>query len=316
MVSFVMVVLMQAPVERLHIDWLAPEGCPDRSTLSATLDATVPRHKTFSASVRIDEPREPGRAWRAVVVTRLPEGQRTRVVEATDCARVTDAAVLVVTLAATSLAHEEPLDAGSPPPSPQLDAGVPDEPPLEPSPADLPRDPPPRRLHLRVQPIIGANVGVFPVPGFSAGLALNFERGPLRLELGLAQWLESQTVETRRGARFSLASVKLKGCWLFGPTEKTRLGPCLGAEGGPLSATGIGVSNGERGTVFWAAVLPGVTLGFLQSPFAHPWVSLEVGVNVVRPRFALALPSDTTLIAHAVGLPVGRLTVGVELIID
>ncbi len=314
-VPFVMVVLMQAPAERLHIDWLAPEGCPDRSTLSATLESTVPRNKTFSASVRIDEPKEPGHSWRAVVITRLPEGQRTRVVEATDCARVTDAAVLVVTLAATSLAHEPALDAGAAPFFPELDAGVPDLP-LEPPAAELPRDPPQRRLRLRLQPIVGANVGVFPLPGVAVGVAVNFERGPLRLELAGAQWLESQTVETRRGARFNLTSVRLKGCWLFELTELTRLGPCLGAEGGPLSATGLGVSNAARGTVFWAAVLPGATLGFLQSPYVHPWVSLEVGVNLVRPTFSLALPGDTALVAHAVGLPVGRLTIGVELIIN
>lgn len=321
-----MMVLAQAPAERLHVDWLAPEGCPDRLALRATLEETVPRDRTFSASVRIDEPREEGKLWRAVVITRLPEGQRTRVVEASDCARVTEAALLVVRLAATSIANEPTghavgsagalLDGGAQPqvdpPADQdllLDAGV--DPPTD----SRPERAPPPNLQLRLQALVGANLGLFPLPGLSAGLAVSVAPGPLRFELAAVQWVDSETIASRRGARFSLTSLKVKGCWLFPITEWSKLGPCVGGEGGALSATAIGVGSAQQKTTFWTSILTGATFGIVRSSVLRPWISLEVGANLVRPIFTV-LVSDAAVAIHSVGWPVGRLTLGVELIFN
>ena len=51
-----------APAERLHVEWVAPSGCPDESQLASTLASEVPKNRTFSAAVRIDEPKENGDA--------------------------------------------------------------------------------------------------------------------------------------------------------------------------------------------------------------------------------------------------------------
>jgi hypothetical protein len=310
--------LAQSPsAERLRVDWLAPEGCPDGSSLRATLESTVPRNKTFSASVRIDDPREAGKPWRAVITTRSPEGPRTRVVEASDCARVTEAAVLVVTLAATNIGAADTMESENRSSTTSADAGVTAPDPDLPSLSDDSR---PKKasspffFSIRLQPEVGASVGVFPLPGVSLGLAASFTRGPVRLELAVAQWLNSQTAETRRGARFSLTSVRVKGCWLFSPNETTRVGPCVSSEGGPLSAEGTGIAATQSGRALWLAALGGVTIGFLNSQYVHPWFTLEAGVNIVRPLFLIVTPQGVSS-PHDMGWPVGRLTVGVEILI-
>lgn len=309
-----------APSERLHVEWVAPHGCPDQSELASTLASSVPKDRTFSAAVRIDEPREADRPWRAVVTT-LHDGQeRTRVVEAPDCARVTEAAVLVLTLAATALPDEPKresspaaLTAAEPLPTRELSAD-------EPLPTrELTDDEHVKRqpfvLNLRLQPLVGASAGVFPVPGVSVGLSVGFERGPVRLDLAAHTWFESQTPETLRGARFLLVSFALRGCWLFTPRDRLHLGPCLAVEGGPMRAEATRVTTPSPAEVVWLATTAGATAGYDASSLIHPWVSLQLGANLVRPSFLIDTPSEQ-VVAFAMGLPMGRLTIGLEFILQ
>src|SRR5262249_29263522 len=110
----------ETPVERLHVDWLAPEGCPSHEALAESLEKDVPANRTFHASVRIDEPEVDGRPWRAVVTTTADGDQRTRVVDGSDCERVSKAAALVITLAATSLKPQERTEPPTKPPEPKV----------------------------------------------------------------------------------------------------------------------------------------------------------------------------------------------------
>ncbi len=298
-----------APSERLHVEWVAPTGCPDESQLASTLASEVPKNRTFSASVRIDEPRESGRPWRAVVTTRLADGQeRTRVVDGPDCVRVTEAAVLVLTLAATNVAEDEK---GTSTPA----VLPPAEPPLPPLEKAEPKGPPSQfTLGLRVQPVVSANVGVLPLPGIAAGIGLTALRGPVRLELTVNDWLENQTTESRRGARFNLVSAKVAGCWTFLPRPTLRVGPCLAVEAGALRGVATGVTEPSPTSTFWLATFAGAAIGFEPSPYLHPWLSLELGLNVVRPTFVIHTPTDD-VVAHRMGLPVGRFSAGLEILI-
>lgn len=308
MIALLLMVMAQtAAPDRLHVEWVAPESCPDHDTLTSTLESSVPKNRSFWAVVRIDEPTRDDRAWRAVVVTRAAGQQSTRVIDGPDCERVTEAAMLVLTLAATNLPEE---------PTGQSTPAVLPEPALEPIALEKPPpDVPPRRwkFGLRLQPVLGANAGVLPVPSLSVGIALAFMRGPVRLELSAAQWLEMRTPNETRGANVSLISVKAKGCWVFELRATARLGPCASVEGGPLTATPLGVARGQRAVAPWVSALLGVTAGFDVAELVQPWVSLEVGINVVRPAFTISTPTGD-VVAFQVGWPGGRIAAGVEFI--
>ena len=306
MLSLSLAVLL-ATAERLHVEWVAPEGCPSRDALAASLESSVPPNRTFHASVRIDEPREEEAPWRAVVITTADGNQHTRVVQGPDCERVTDAAVLVVTLAATSLppVKEDDVDAAPPiaaPVVPSTEVGG------ETSDRVAPTEP--FTFRLRVQPLVGAHAGVFPFPGLSWGIGIALVTGRLRAQLAVTDWVSIQG-SAGRGVRGGLLSGTLRGCWLFEPHPVVRLGPCAAFEAGRLVMQASGVAAPETGSVFWSSVAAGVTAGFQVSKSISPWVTAEAGVNLVRPRFILSTrEEDVTL--HAVGWVVGRLTVGVE----
>src|SRR5262245_10910185 len=71
LLSFSLAALLAAPapLERLHLEWQVPEGCPGREALAAALESSVPADRTFHASVRVDGPEREGEPWRAVVLT-------------------------------------------------------------------------------------------------------------------------------------------------------------------------------------------------------------------------------------------------------
>jgi hypothetical protein len=307
-------ILAQAPgSSRVQVDWVMPEACPDPTELTSTLAEALPKERTFTASVRVDEPRSPEGRWRAVVTTTSRDGQtRLRAVDAPDCARVTEAALLVMTLAATAV-PPEPVDESRPavlPPAPP--STPPDETPAPPLPDDGPSGAPLRlRLGLRVQGLFGTTLGVLPGPGFSTGVGVAFAFGRLRVEAAVFQWLDSQTQE-RRGARFSVTSIRGRAGWLFEPGEKWFLGPFAGAEVAFVQAIGTGITLPLPSTTRVVTALAGATVSRELSPTFRVFASLELGVNLQRPVFVLDLPSGEVDV-HRVGLAVGRLTIGLEL---
>lgn len=311
-----MLLAQPAAPERVHVDWVLPDGCPEPAALAATLRETLPKDRTFSASVRIDEPRTAEARWRAVVVSKGLDGQtRTRAVDAPDCARVTEAAVLVLTLAATALPAEA-ADVGRPavlPPPAEPDAGAPapEAPPVAEDEAAR-RPPTTLRLNLRVQALAGSTVGVVPGPGLSAGVGLAFALGPMRLELALFSWLEGETTEPGRGVRFGVTSLRGRACWLPTVKDDWFVGPCAGAEVAFIRATGRGVSLPLAVDTQAVTALAGATGGRQLSSLFRVFASLEVGLNALRPLFYVDTPVGTVEV-HRIGLPAGRLTVGLEL---
>jgi hypothetical protein len=301
--AVLLVAQAESPGERLHVEWLAPEGCPSREALAESLEADVPANHTFHASVRIDEPESDGAPWRAVVLTTADGVQHQRVVQATDCQRVSNAAVLVVTLAATSL--QVPDEPGFPPAPVEAAPALPQE--LK---DDEKTFEEPFSFAIRVQPVAGANVGLFPLPATSVGLSAALTTGRLRLQ---ATFWSTTALEasSRWAVRGGLTSLAVKGCWLFEPRESVSVGPCLGGEAGRLSAVAPRVFEPHPNTVWWGGGLVGVSAGWAVSKSITPWVSLEAGLNAARPSFIVSTPEGDVFV-HQMGWAFGRLTVGVE----
>jgi hypothetical protein len=312
-------VLLAAPVERsterLHVDWVAPEGCPTRAELASSLEADVPANHTFHASVRIDEPNRDAGPWRAVVLTTADGVEHTRVVEAADCERVSSAAVLVVTLAATNLPALDAPAAGAHTSGHQNEADAPAEP--APPPALSGGDRAahdnfsPFSFHIRVQPLVGANIGLFPQPGLSWGLGVAFMTGRVRAQAAVASWSGSSSGPTR-GVQLGLTSFAVRGAWLFAPADFLQLGPSAGLEMGSLSATGFGISSPQSSGLFWGCVVGGPTAGFSLTKRISAWVTTELGVNLTRPQYSISEGGHDVTV-YGVGWLVGRITLGVEL---
>jgi hypothetical protein len=306
--SLYLAVLLSAPEERLHVEWVAPEGCPSRDTLAASLTDSVPPNRTFHASVRIDEPRQDGQFWQAVVVTTADGDERTRVVKAPDCERVTEAAVLVITLAATSLPKEP-----NPPPTPTRvhapQSSSSDAATSSGTEKDTPPPPTPFTYHLRVQPQVGANVGMFPLPGVSWGVSLAFVTGQLRLQLAYDDGPGVQG--SGRTLHADLQSVTLRSCWLFAPADRLQLGPCTGLAGARMVAAASGVALPQPTGVGLVSILAGATAGLRLSKSVSPWVAADVGVNLVRPRFLVTTQAGDETV-YSLGWLHARLTLGVE----
>lgn len=309
MVQLAVALLFAGQVERLHVSWVAPEGCPSRSELSSQLEATVPANRTFQASVRIYEPRDEGQPWRAVVVTTADGAEHTRVVDGGDCTHVSDAAVLVVTLAATALPPAEPAPRVNPAPP------IAQPPPVAEDTEAGGGEPLSRRISLgiRIQPVVAANVGLLPLPGISVGGALTLSTWRLKTQLELVGWLTSESPGASRGVRVNLVSAKLQECVIFKPHDAVRVGPCGALEIGRMSVEGTRVPRSEQVGVWWSALLAGATAGFPLRKNITPWVSGELGLNLVRPRFTVEGTGGSSTVVYGVGWVMGRLTFGVEI---
>lgn len=312
MLSMLTVCLLhQAPAPRaLLADWLAPDGCPSRADAASMLRPDV-SPGIVTARVRIDAPRAPPAPWRAVILTEVEGLTRTRVVEASSCEAVARAAVLVIELARTQASGEVVPAPESPPQPPQVEPqpvepAAPSTPPADEADDDVKGGAP--RLRLRVSPMVALNVGVFPSVGVALGLGLSFGNETWRLDLGGLGWQGHRDPSGK--AEFGLASGLVRGCRFFA-LPKLALGPCGTVEAGALSVQGLGLADARRSSVGWAAVLVGAKLHLDVFSLVQPWASVDVGINLIRPRFVINTPEGYEVL-HGLGFPVGRLTIGVE----
>ncbi|MDP3503825.1 MAG: hypothetical protein Q8S33_26040 [Myxococcales bacterium] len=310
MLSMLTVCLLhQAPEPRaLLADWLAPEGCPSRADAASMLRPDV-SPGIVTARVRIDAPRAPPAPWRAVIFTEVEGLTRTRVVEASSCEAVARAAVLVIELARTqasgAVVPVEPARE-SPREPPQVEPAAPSTPPADEAGDEVKGRA--HRLRLRVSPMVALNVGVFPSVGVALGLGLSFGNETWRLDLGGLGWQGHRDPSGK--AEFGLVSGLVRGCRFFA-LPKLALGPCGTVEAGALSVQGLELADARRSSVGWAAVLVGAKLHLDVFSVVQPWVSADVGVNLIRPRFVVNTPEGYEVL-HGLGFPVGRLTIGVE----
>ncbi len=156
--------------------------------------------------------------------------------------------------------------------------------------------------------MLAANVGLFPSFGGALGLGVSFGTETARLELAAFSW--SAYREPGKDVEYGLISGLVRGCRLFA-VSRVALGPCATVEAGVLEARGVNFAESRQGKVGWFAVFATGKAHFEATTLIQPWVSLDIGVNVIRPQFAVSTPDGYELV-HRVGFPMGRLTIGVE----
>lgn len=288
------------------------ESCPDRDRVRALLAARLGRDAVSDAAARLAVLRF-GRAGARIEVRLRIRGARGRatsrrlVSSATDCARLGEAASLVLALAIDPLVALRPPAAvapatpiAGPPPAPPVAAPPAAAPPAAappvaapPPPAPARATPPAPRTTWQVAALATLSTGFAPgaiAEGLGAGVALRVApvRGRWTLPLEFALDAPGPLDDAARGARvWSLpARVGVAGCALFG--ARTVLSVCAAVAAGAAFAWGSGYAPDRTGVAFTVAA--GARVG-VESPLSNRWrfvASLDALALVVRPTVDVA----------------------------
>lgn len=215
-----------------------PEGCPAPAAAMRSIAHGLPADAP--AKVHGTVKRGPRGFAMLLMIDRAGE----RVLEAPTCQAVLDAAGVVVAMSGSHEATAEPAAI----PAPAL---VPVD--VEPPPArDVPRPPvAPVRSAAVIRAFGTGDAGTLPALTFGAGLALGVARGPLRAEIAGAIYAgKDGFVDPDRGAHFSLAEVRGRGCLRV--VASVPLEPCAGIAVLRVGATGFGArSVADTAALVW-----------------------------------------------------------------
>jgi hypothetical protein len=317
------IALGQVPSERApSVTWSAPIGCPDRVWLEERIRRYLARDVTPRLDVagRIDVDDQGYRL-------QLRVDDQLRTLEGADCSRLTEAAALIIAVAADAVAvsgailgrRDEQSSDPAPPvlPEPELtdlDDPVAADPTHASASISATNDRPRaerRELSGGIRPRVGVGGNVLPGAGVGLGAAgLLRGRGPWRVEVRGATWLPRTTRvgELDVGARLWMAGGGLAGCWepgtgaLFGIV-------CGGFELGALGGSGDGPDiETRRDTQLWAGATAGGGLGWSITRRLALMLEAEMLISVRRPAFHL----DGFGSVHRAGAVGGRGFVGFE----
>lgn len=336
----------EPPLPADDLQWTAPAGCPGREALRAGIEgrrgrALVPGQAHVLARTIALGPRR----YRLDLELTLGERRETRVLTASTCAALVDAAALLIALAidaepeagrdrtdaapahqAGDPAHVEPGQDAAPvaprpaPPRPEPATAPPDPSPPGPPPPILADEPPatppaslPRRRgpggFLRVQGL--AEVGALPGPTGGLALAGGLLWPRFRLELQ-ATWLAARTATPAQAdVRASLFAGALLGCARPG-RGALEFPLCGGLELGGMP--GVVDGPGLRTTALgrWLAGVLGVGVAWRVHPRIGLWAALQGFAAMQRPTFVLRDPGPE-LVLFDPGVVSARLALGVEL---
>jgi hypothetical protein len=273
------------------------DACIDGGELAAKVEATIGRPVralppgegeaplSDASPLRLDGQVLPlGRGWIAVVQVRAlgPTLRREVTLDAPDCRQLDEALVLVVALMA--------------------EAALPGAPRLT-----LPVRPPPSSVGIG--PDLAVASGMLPgiVPGF--GLSTDVAWPPLwHLAVWAHAWPFSEVVDAESGGRLAAWTFGAASC--VGPTAPIRLSlfGCLGASGGVVYASGVGLDVSHTSA---RPYVQGEIRGGLRARIAGPmFVRLEAGLGVPVSRdsyvFTGADSITRALFRTAAVVPLGR----------
>lgn len=260
-----------SPALALDLTWRAPPGCPDRAEALARLGATadITRRLTAEATVVRDAS---ANAWTLRLVTDDGATTGERELSAPSCRDLTDAAVLLLSLALDTVEGDPPA-----PPAPRRG-----------SPAVVTRvvrTTTRSRGGLRVS--MGITVGPLPSPALMPSLRAWIGWGRWRLEVA-ASVMSAQTVVLPEGALAELraAQVGLRGCRALtrAPLE---FAACGGVEVGLLQGRGARVLRPAEGAATMAGVIAGASLAWRFSRAFAAVATLDAAWNFARPRFVI-----------------------------
>lgn len=300
------------------VGWVAPAGCPTEAEVASAVEVWLgeplstprPQELAIQAEVSGEKP--------FLVRLRITteRGTEERSLEHESCARLAEAAELVIALAIdpervkqrqvepglaatvaqaqtvegppTAPAAEAPEPPASPPSAPAVETHADRAPPLAtPTATSL-------AWQLGLSGFIGGGVLPAVAPGVQADVSL--WRGPFGLALSGDYWgarsLEVQG-EPSAHVNLQLVSAGLAAC---GRPLESPLGAtvCAGGRLGDMRASGEGVDDAQEQHRFWSALTAGIGLRYpsgtarLAARF-----SAEAGISLTRPRFGVTRDEQT-----------------------
>jgi hypothetical protein len=265
----------------IALAWRAPLGCPDETWAKRALRAYLgsrPGDDYKPMSVRIDIAPAPRGRFRAdLSLDGGASGDRR--FEGATCARVADAAVLIVALmldpveVATQIEAPTPREVAAPnPTSREIERGS-------------------ASAHVRIGIHATGDAGSLPEPSVGAGLTAGVRFARTRIEADGTAWVPRRALAGATGAiggEIGLFTAGLRGCVaLFGETGGLVVEPCLRLEGGVASGTGFGILEPASSRAPWGAAFAGFALRQRTAESFGAWLSIEGGTPFVRPNHVI-----------------------------
>lgn len=296
-----------------NVTWRAPSSCSESRSLVEQAERLLGRPLDSVDSVDFEiavHEHDDGR-WTVSLdaVERFTGERRRRELSGLSCAEVTDMAAVAV-----AMTVESGESTGTTTKAP--DDGAPQQKPSRSSTATArPGAPPeknrvkaPRRFGFSLNAAAAADAGALPnvAPGFDVGASLGHRS--VRLT-AFGEMFVSQTRDSGgKGGDFELLVGGFLACGVGKLSHLGILG-CLGAEGGRLSGTGVGVRTAKSGESPWWA--PRADVGVLVPLGAR--FSLLARLAATLPRVRREFVLDETTSVHQPAVATGRALVGIEI---
>lgn len=275
-----------------------PLACPTRATIERQVEDFLGRplgsgdEAELAVEIRLQT--DGGAGFRSLLTIRSAAGERRRVLEHDDCAKLGEATALLIALAIDPEAVHADAERTPAPDETEASRVVPRPSPTTPPAATVGLPPPPRstapagsrrarrELSAEARGLVGT--GVLPGVGFGAGGGI-----------GLGVWrswrlLSLFSVWPRRIQRVGAANVELglvsagvRGCWSRGRRWESAF--CAGPEIGSLAGRGLDLTVNRTASDRWSALVLEAALGYAVTPGLLLRGALEVCPALERPRF-------------------------------
>jgi hypothetical protein len=235
-------------------------------------------------------PLEGGR-WRAQLLTTQGDRSARRTIDGETCGEVADATALLLALMIDPAAGAGPVASATPPAASSASATPPEPTPADAGSPSVPASPVEPVESLRFAAGVGAAGDLGSLPKASYGPAATFAllRGPLRLQLGAAYFIPSESSPAGSPPAWgsvSLLAGTLSACAALLPSVGAGL--CAGAELGSMRGRSFGVLHDDTVSTTWAAAS---LMGDLAFSVSDPvWIRLQAGGATPlgkRPQFVL-----------------------------
>lgn len=269
------------PPRTIALAWRAPPECPGQDWAEGALDAYLGARQSDAfkpLSVRVDIGPAPGARYRAEL--RL-DGAATgdRQFEGATCARVADAAVLIVALMLDPVEVATQIEA----PRATHRGAVKADSPHRPPPSDGPH------VQIGLQAI--GDIGSLPEPSVGGGLTAGLRFHRVRIEADAALWMPQRQEggpTAASGGEIGLFTAGLRGCFApFRGESGIAIEPCARIEGGVARGRGFGIADPESSSAPWGAAFLGFALRQWTAESFAAWFSIEGGAPFVRPNHVI-----------------------------
>jgi hypothetical protein len=308
----------------VSIRWTAPANCPSGDAVRQRVLSLASPSVVLDASADVTEVAE---GFRADLQVKVGPAVGSRVIVLPTCDELAQSVAVILAMSATA-DRSEPPPAPPPPPrlpeplvapptpapvvAPKLAPNAPVPPPL---PQEKPSSSTPARPHVRIAALGSADVGTLPVPTVGVGarvsvlptrsLALAVAGNVWEDQTGFAQKLPTQ------GAKVSLFSVDVSGCYALPLRIPVVIAPCLLVDLADASAKGIVMDHSDQPTALWASIGLGAhTRWEIGCVFALS-LELEALVPTVPQEFQIG-PGTTGVRVYEVSPVTGRIHFGPE----